>query len=139
MLDFSKPMQTREGRRARLIGRGFWNGDGCGPLLFAVDDMGIERLAFREEDGRYPKMFRGDADASIWDIINAPSPENLVIVQVKEGLAVITQVPDNIVVKVMDYDIEGVPTKELIEDENGKMCRVELHGPAGEYSVWPFA
>ncbi|MGJ4945139.1 hypothetical protein ACQR1W_31580 [Bradyrhizobium sp. HKCCYLS1011] len=139
MLDFSKPMQTREGRPARLIGRGYWNGPDCGPLLFAISFDGIERLGYREEDGRYPKSLRGPDHSSIWDIINAPTPDNLVIVQVKEGLAVITQVPDSVVVKVMDYDVEGMDESSLIRDEEDKLCRVDLHGPAGEYSVWPFA
>ncbi|WP_315729874.1 hypothetical protein [Bradyrhizobium sp. SZCCHNRI2010] len=139
MLDFGKPMQTREGRPARLIGRGFWNHD-CGPLLFAISFDGVEKLGYRDEDGRYPRSLRGCEEQSRWDIINSPTPDKMVIVQVRRGMAEITQVPDGVVVKLMDYDVHDDEDRhDLITDETGKLCRVELHGPAGEYSVWPFA
>jgi hypothetical protein len=137
MLDFSKPMQTREGRPVRLIGKGFYNGD-CGPLLFAVSFDGIERLGYREEDGRYPKSLRGNDEESPWDIINSPTPDSMVIVLLRSGMATISRVPRGVVVKLMDYDVHP-EDENLIEDEEGKLCDVSFHGTFGPYSVWPFA
>ncbi|WP_315768499.1 MULTISPECIES: hypothetical protein [unclassified Bradyrhizobium] len=121
MLDFSKPMQTREGRPARFIGRGFWNGPGCGPLLFAVDCDGVERLAFREEDGRYPKCYRGGEEQSMWDIVNV-GPD--VVVIVLGGNAHVAQMKLGMSVEIRDYDVEVFsedPENGILRDNHGRL------------------
>lgn len=139
MLDLSKPMQTRLGYPARLIFDRHKHE--YGPLVFAIlHPEGVEKLGFRDAEGRYPRAIVNPmADfESVWDIINAPTPQAMVIVTVKHGCVDVTQVPDGTVVKVMDYDIEGFEG-EAIEDEHGKRCRIDFFGPAGLYHVWPFA
>lgn len=139
MLDLTKPMQTRHGYPARLISD--QHKHEYGPLVFAIrHPEGVEKLGFRDAEGRYPRSLAALADfPSDWDIINAPIPDNMVIVTIKRGMAAVTQVPDGVVVKVMDYDVEGIDEDALIRDEHDKPCRVELFGPAGPYHVWPFA
>ena len=133
LLDLTRPMQTRHGYPARLIYDGL-HSNPFGPLVFAIrHPEGVEKLGIRDEEGRY---YMRDADR--WDIVNAPDPGNMVIVQVRHGCADVTQVPDTIVVKVMDYDVEGFED-EAISDEKGERCRIDFFGPAGLYHVWPFA
>jgi hypothetical protein len=101
-------MQTRHGYPARLIFD--QHKHEYGPLVFAiVHPEGVEKLGFRDAEGRYPRAIVNPmADfESVWDIINAPTPQAMVIVTVKHGCVDVTQVPDGTVVKVMDYDIEG--------------------------------
>lgn len=138
MLDISKPMQTRHGYPARLIFD--QHKHEYGPLVFAIlHPEGVEKLGFRDAEGRYPKRFaEALSTESQWDIINAPTPQAMVIVTVRQGCVDVTQVPDGTVVKVMDYDIDGFED-EAIEDEHGKRCRIDFFGPAGLYHVWPFA
>ncbi|MGC0389370.1 hypothetical protein [Bradyrhizobium sp. USDA 241] len=143
MLDLSKPMQTRHGYPARLIFDKHRHA--YGPLVFAIlHPEGVEKLGYRDAEGRYPRAqssvpehLKGEY-SSDWDVINAPTPQAMVIVTVKQGCVDVTQVPDGTVVKVMDYDIEGFED-EAIEDEHGKRCRIDFLGPAGLYHVWPFA
>jgi hypothetical protein len=139
MLDLTKPMQTRHGYPARLIYDKHQHE--YGPLVFAIrHPEGVEKLGFRDAEGRYPRSLAAFADfPSDWDIINAPIPDNMVIVTVERGMAAVTQVPDGVAVKVMDYDVDGIDEDALIRDEHDKLCRVELFGPAGPYHVWPFA
>lgn len=144
MLDLTKPMQTRHGYPARLIYD--QHKHEYGPLVFAIlHPDGMEKLGYRDAEGRYPRSLASmpehlPADyPSDWDIISAPIPDNMVIVAIERGMAAVTQVPDGVVVKVMDYDVDGIDEDALIRDEHDKPCRVELFGPAGPYHVWPFA
>jgi hypothetical protein len=55
-------------------------------------------------------------------------------------MAEVTQVPEGVLVKIMDYDIDGADdASDLIFDELGKRCRYELHGSAGQFADLPFA
>lgn len=140
MLDLTKPMQTREGLPARLIYDKLDHE--YGPLVFAVmNEHGIERIGYRDAEGRYPEALRGGLATSPWDIINSPTPDNMVIVEVRNGMVDVTQVPDGVVVKVMDYDVDttDADNPDLIVDERDTPCTAQLFGPAGLYPVWPFA
>jgi hypothetical protein len=133
-LDLTRPMQTRHGYPARLVYDQLWDNP-YGPLVFAIrHPEGVEKLGIRDDDGRYY-----DRQADHWDIINAPVPDSMVIVRVKCGMADVSQVPDGIVVKVMDYDVADMDRDDLIVDEEGEKCSVSLWGPAGIYHAWPFA
>jgi hypothetical protein len=138
MLDLTKPMQTREGCPARLIYDGMHN-HAYGPLVFAIKhEDGVERIGFRSSEGKYPGCFATTPNDK-WDIVNAPTPDNMVIIAIEKGMPYVNQVPDGVVVKIMDYDVDGIDEDGLIKDENDRLCTVELHGPAGIYTVWPFA
>jgi hypothetical protein len=138
MLDLTKPMMTRSGLKARLIFKEMFR-HVYGPLVFAIThEDGIERLGFRKTDGDYP--MRGPLSVSQWDIVNVPTADDMVIVTVRNGMAEVTQVPDGVLVKIMDYDVDGADdAPDLIVDENGKRCRYELHGSAGQFADLPFA
>jgi hypothetical protein len=138
MLDLTKPMMTRSGLKARLIYQGMFS-HVHGPLVFAIAyEHGIERLGFRKSGGEYP--IRGPLSMSQWDIVNVPTADDMVIVTIRNGMADVTQVPEGVLVKILDYDVDGADdAPDLIVDEHGKRCRYELHGSAGQFADLPFA
>ena len=116
MLDLTKPMQTKSGLPARLIADDLIGHSG-GRLVFAIQDGAGETLGVRQADGKINRAFGSEQ----WDIINTPP---VVLIEVRGGMAEIKDFPPGVLVKILDYDIDGLDQNELSDDGRGRKCNI---------------
>jgi hypothetical protein len=129
MLDFKQPLQTRHGYPARLI---------CddltthifGPLVFAITHPdGIERIGLRRTDGTYPVPGPLAAEPNKWDIVYAVKREVLIIVE--DGMVEVRDLPADVQVTVIDYDVDGIEPEQLLRFQD-RPCIVSEYGPGDQ-------